>query len=322
MNGNSTNGRSVREAPLSIRAWFGTISHIAPRLAERQAAKLFITPQLRQTATPTELHGSLLPERAMERRAGEAEPAYPELSTGRVALWSWGRGPTVLLVHGWAGAAGDMAPIAAELVRTGHRAVLFDMPGHGDSEKTGTTNLLVYIRTLAALGELVGPIHAVVAHSLGGTATAIALGEGAITARKAVLLAPALSPWDFSWHFAQVIGLPKARVPGMVARTEEIVGRKADSLNAAVAVRGLATPAYIVHDPEDRDVPFAQGQALAAAWAGAEFVPRPEVGHRRILKDAGTVAGVVGFVTGAGAQGPSGAEQVPAGLDRPSVPGG
>ena len=234
----------------------------------------------------------------MERRAGEAEVAYPELSTGRVALWSWGRGQTVLLVHGWAGAAGDMAPMAAALVSAGYRAVLFDMPGHGDSEKTGTTNLLVYIQTLAALGQLVGPLHAVVAHSLGGTATAIALGEGVVTAQRAVLLAPALSPWAFFWHFAQVIGLPTARVPGMVARTEEIVGRKADSLNAAEAVRGLEIPAYFVHDPDDLDVPFEHGQALAAAWKGAEFVSRPGVGHRRILRDAETVAGVVGFVKG------------------------
>ena len=308
MNTNSTNGRSVREAPLAIRTWFGAISYLAPRLAERQAARLFITPQLRPTATPTALHASLLPERAMERRAGEAEVAYPELSTGRVALWSWGRGPTVLLVHGWAGAAGDMAPIAAELVRAGYRAVLFDMPGHGDSEKRGTTNLLVYIRTLEALGKLVGPLHAVVAHSLGGTATAIALGEKAITARRAVLLAPALSPWAFSWHFAQVIGLPKARVPGMVARTEEIVGRKADSLNAAEAVRGLETPAYFVHDPDDLDVPFEHGQTLAAAWKGAEFLSRPGLGHRRILKDAETVAGVVDFVS-RGASGAKGAKE-------------
>ena len=305
MSTNSTNGRSVREAPLAIRSWFGAISYVAPGLAERQAAKLFITPQVRRTPSPTELHATLLPERSMERRAGENGPAYPELSSGRIALWSWGRGPTVLLVHGWAGAAGDMAPIAAELVRAGYRTVLFDMPGHGNSDKRGPTNLLVYIETLTELAKLIGPIDTVVAHSLGGCASAIALGEGSVTARRAVLLAPALSPWAFSWHFAKVIGLPAARVPGMVARTEEIVGRKADSLNAAEAVRGLQTPALILHDPEDLDVPFDHGEALAAAWQDAEFVPRPGVGHRRILKDAATVREIVGFVTG----GQEGAEE-------------
>ena len=292
---NSTNGRSVRQAPASIRALIGLGARIAPRFTERQAAKLFLTPRLRNGKTAGDLHAELLPERAMERRAGEAEPAYPELATGRVALWSWGRGPTVLLVHGWSGSAGDMAPMAAELVRTGYRTVLFDMPGHGGSSP-GRTNLYVYLRTLEALASVVGPLEAIVGHSLGGTATALALGQRLLTAQRAVLLAPAVSPWEFSWDFAKMIGLPAERVPGMVARTEELVGAKADGLNAAETVRGLETPVHIAHDPEDLDVPFAHSAKLATAWPGATLVPRPGLGHRKILKDPATIGAAVEFI--------------------------
>ncbi len=287
---NSTNVRSVREAPLPIRAWFGVTGRIAPKLAERQAAKLFLTPRTRKGPTPTEMHATLLPDRAMERRAGEAEPVFPELSTGRVALWSWGRGPTALFVHGWSGNAGDMAPLAAEFVRAGYRAVLFDMPGHGNSAPR-PTNLLVYLRTIAAVVELVGPIDTIVGHSLGGTATSLAVGQGLISPKRAVLVAPGVSPWAFSQDFARIIGLPEARVPGMVAVTEGIVGIKAHELNA--------TPAYIVHDPADLDVPYEHAVALSAAWKGSTLVPRPDLGHRRILKDAETMRGVVEWV-GAG----------------------
>lgn len=298
MASNSTNGRSIREAPWFLRAAIGVGSRLAPRFTERQAARLFLTPRPRKGRTPTELHTELLPERAMERRAGEGEPAYPELTTGRIALWSWGRGPTVLLVHGWSGSAADMAPLAAELVRTGRRAVLFDMPGHGDATP-GPTNLFVYLRTLEALGAIVGPLEGIVGHSLGGTATALALGQGILSARRAALVAPALSPWAFSRHFARMIGLPAARIPGMLARTEELVGAKADSLDAGVAVTSLEIPAYLVHDPEDLDVPFDHATGLAAAWPNATLVARPGVGHRRILRDPETVGGIVGFVTGA-----------------------
>lgn len=297
MTSNSTNVRSVREAPASIRALVGIGARIAPRFTERQAAKLFLTPRLRKGKTPTELHAELLPERSMERRAGENEPAYPELSTGRIAVWSWGRGPTVLLVHGWSGSASDMAPLAAELVRAGHRALLFDMPGHGSSSPH-PTNLYVYLRTLEALSTLVGPLEGIVGHSLGGTATALALGQRLITARRAVLLAPAVSPWAFSWDFAQMIGLPRERVPGMVARTEELVGATADGLDAAEAVRGLETPVHLAHDPEDLDVPFAHSTTLAEAWRGSVLVPRPGLGHRKILKDPVTIAGAVAFLQG------------------------
>ncbi|HET7042199.1 MAG TPA: hypothetical protein VFI13_09265, partial [Gemmatimonadales bacterium] len=161
-----------------------------------------------------------------------------------------------------------------------------------------------------ALGALVGPLEGIVGHSLGGTATALALGQGLLTARRAALVAPALSPWLFSWHFARMIGLPKTRVPGMIARTELLVGATADTLDAGAAVRHLATPAYLVHDPEDLDVPFEHATGLAAAWPGATLVPRPGLGHRRILQDAETVAGVVGFVGGklGGAEGAAGAQ--------------
>lgn len=297
MENNSTNVRSVREAPASIRALIGLGARLAPKFTERQAAKLFLTPRLRKGKQMGELHAELLPERAMERRAGEGEPAYPELSTGRVAVWSWGRGPTVLLVHGWSGNAGDMAPIAAELVRAGYRTLLFDMPGHGSSSPR-PTNLYVYLRTLEGLAALTGPLEAIIGHSLGGTATALALGQRLLAANRAVLIAPAVSPWDFSWDFAQMIGLPEARVPGMVARTEELVGAKADGLNAAEAVRGLGTPVHIAHDPEDLDVPFRHSSMLAAAWKDSELVPRPGLGHRKILKDPATIGAAVGFIRG------------------------
>ena len=92
----------------------------------------------------------------------------------------------------------------------------------------------------------------------------------------------------------------------MVARTEELVGAKADGLNAAEAVRGLETPAYISHDPEDLDVPFEHSTSLAAAWPGSVLIPRPGLGHRKILKDAESIRAAVGFVA-AGSEGPWGA---------------
>jgi len=118
-----------------------------------------------------------------------------------------------------------------------------------------------------------------------------------VSARRAVLLAPAVSPWAFSWDFARMIGLPAERVPGMVARTEELVGAKADGLNAAEAVRGLETLAHIAHDPEALDVPFEHSATLAAAWTGSVLVPRPGLGHRKILRDPATIAAGVEFVS-------------------------
>jgi len=42
-----------------------------------------------------------------------------------------GDGPTVMLLHGWGGSASDMMPLARAFARAGHRAIVFDLPGHG-----------------------------------------------------------------------------------------------------------------------------------------------------------------------------------------------
>lgn len=287
--------RSVRRAPILIRAWFSTTGRLIPGLAERQAARLFVTPRRRKGPTPGELHPTLLPDRAIERRNGEGMPSLLALETGTVPVWSWGRGPTVVLVHGWSGGAGDLAPIAAALVRAGWRTILFDMPGHGQSSPR-PTNLLVYLRTLTALVERLGPIDAIVGHSLGGTTTALALGRGAVHAERAALVAPGLSPWEFSRIFAETIGLPAARIPGMVTQTERIVGGRAEDFDPARAVSQLATPALFLHDPDDLDVPFQHSQALSAAWPGSQLIARPGLGHRKILRDPDTIARIVEFI--------------------------
>jgi pimeloyl-ACP methyl ester carboxylesterase len=217
------------------------------------------------------------------------------LGSERVAMWHWGQGPRVLLVHGWAGDAADLAPIAAALVRAGYEAVLVDMPAHGSS--TGRrTSLVEWMWALRAIVQATGPIEAVVAHSFGAAAATLAMGELGVAAGGAVMLAPAGSPWEFVRRFAGTIGLPDARAQGMAGRVSTRVGRTPESLDPRHAASGLAVPALVLHDPADSEVPWSHGERLAAAWPGARLEPRPGTGHRRILRDRATIDTIVGFV--------------------------
>ncbi len=98
---------------------------------------------------------------------------------------AWGSGPTVYLVHGWAGHAGQLAPFVAPARRAaGFRVVAFDAPSHG---------ALGPRRVRAALSSTALEFAArpdrgrrrrrdrrtrSIAHSLGATATAVALCDG------------------------------------------------------------------------------------------------------------------------------------------------
>ncbi len=58
----------------------------------------------------------------------------------------------------------------------------------------------------------------------------------------------------------------------------------------------LDVPCLILHDPADREVPWAHGSAIARAWPGATLEPLDGLGHRRLLRDPDVIQRVVEFV--------------------------
>jgi pimeloyl-ACP methyl ester carboxylesterase len=135
----------------------------------------------------------------------------------------------------------------------------------------------------------------VIGHSFGASAVTFAIAEG-LPARRAVLLAPPLGPLHFVDRARRFIGLPEPRVPGMVRRLEELVGRNIAEFDTSLAARKVTIPGLILHDPEDSEVPWSHATGLASAWSGSRLVPCKGVGHYRILSDATALHRVAEFV--------------------------
>lgn len=282
----STNGRA-RIAPLGLRVlriWFRVAAAVAPRAAERHAASLFLTPP-RPRASSVVMEDAAAERYRLEVREGEL----------RVAAWSWGRGPAVLLAHGWGGTAVDMVPLAERLQAAGYRAVLFDFPAHGHSVGR-RTNMVEWLRVMKAVSAAVGPVHALAGHSFGGATVAIALAEHGMDVRGCVLLAPVIGPALFTDRFAGAVGLAPARAEGMMRHIADTIGREPRSLDARWAVTHLHVPALLVHDPADREVPWAHAEAIADAWPGSRLVPAEGLGHRRLLRDERILTTVTDFI--------------------------
>jgi pimeloyl-ACP methyl ester carboxylesterase len=283
--------RSSRR-PFRARAfqwWFTIGGALAPEAVERQAATLMLTPLRKFGAKPrTPLH----PEGA----AGSiSRHAFTLDSHGlRLAVWSWGAGPAVLLVHGWQGSAAQMAPMAAAIAAAGYRAVMFDLPAHGQSAGK-TTSIPECARAVHAVADAVGSIHGVVGHSFGATSAIFALSEG-LEAKAAVLLAPAIGPMPFIDRFTRFVGLPQQRVPGMLRQLEERVGVRIGQIDARRVAPSLRLPALVIHDREDNQVAFSQGEELVRLWPSASLIATDGLGHARMLKDPDTIRVAVDFI--------------------------
>lgn len=96
---------------------------------------------------------------------------YVTVGAYRLHLLEAGRGPAVLLLHGFAGSAEDWRPTGEALARMGYRAIAVDALGFGRSAKPADApySLELMAGLLAGLLDALGLARAaIVAHSMGG----------------------------------------------------------------------------------------------------------------------------------------------------------
>ncbi|MET0336058.1 MAG: alpha/beta fold hydrolase [Rhizobacter sp.] len=196
----------------------------------------------------------------------------------------------VLLVHGWAGDAQQMLTLAETLHADGFAPVMLDFPAHGRSAGWRAT-LPQFVRAIWAASSRLGPLHAVVAHSLGAVATAHAAANG-LPVERLALLAPSPPPSLFLKWFAGSLGLNEALPQRMGAVIERVEGVPLTRFDPTWLGPRVGQPTLVVHDENDKVSPLAVGQRLTKAMAGAELLTTKALGHRRVLADAAVAQAV------------------------------
>ena len=238
------------------------------------------------------------------RRDRLAEPGRPfqvQLYGRTVVGEVWGdeAAETVYLVHGWGGWGAQLDAFVGPLTGAGLRVVAFDAPSHGASdpgpEGPGRSTILELADALAAVVAANGPAHAVIAHSLGATAAAYALGRG-LPARRMVFIAPMADPLPYTRTVAGRLGFGERTRTRLVARIERRVGTSMSAFAVpAMAGRVATPPLLLVHDRHDTETGWSDSAAIARSWPRARLHSTTGLGHRRILRDPGVVAEVTRF---------------------------
>ncbi|MEZ4473496.1 MAG: alpha/beta fold hydrolase [bacterium] len=259
-------------------------SRVAAPWSARWLERLFTTPVRHRP-----------PERELAWRA-DARRHHVAMDDGRrLPVDVWGEGPPVLLVHGWAGRGSQLGAFAAPLVAAGYQVVAFDGPAHGeaDGDRTALPDFAVAVERMA---RDLGPLAGVIAHSMGGGATALAVSRG-LPVRRLAFLAPACNPGAYLGHVGPRLGFTPAVVARTRRRIEARLGIALDDVHAAIVRPPAPVPLLVVHDADDAEVPAAEGRAIAAGWAGSTLRITRGLGHRRVVRDAAVVAEVVDFLT-------------------------
>ncbi|WP_137972518.1 alpha/beta fold hydrolase [Pseudomonas sp. F(2018)] len=264
-----------------IRGFNATVGRLAPDLVASKMHRAFLTPR---DLPPRDWELPLL-----------ADAERITLRFGLSAL-RWGRGPAVLLLHGWEGRPTQFAELIRALVRAGYGVVALDGPAHGHSPGH-EANVVLFARALLEASSELPPLKAVIGHSLGGAGALLATQLGLRTEALVTIAAPARILGALR-RFAHFVGLPKQARARFVRMVEESAGMPAAQLD--VARYRLDFPGLVVHAKDDPMVPFAEAENIHAAWAESRLLALETGGHSRSLADPRLIEAVLELLGNAG----------------------
>lgn len=266
------------------RAIYRTLWRFAPKSAIDRAIRQMLTPP-RQVFSDAELA-------SLE----EASLVPVPFVTGRLIAWRWGRAsdPTVLLVHGWGGRGTQLRGFIKPLLERGFSVVAYDAPGHGmtGGEESSLPHIL---QGLDATLDHLGPVHAIVAHSVGGAMATIALAQRPDIDR-AVLIAPPASLVDHTRRVAMALRWPEALRAATQRRIEYRFGMNWTEFEAESSCG--KQPILVIHDAGDREVALNEGLRHARHWPLGRLLQTSGLGHRRVLEDPLVIEATTDFISG------------------------
>jgi pimeloyl-ACP methyl ester carboxylesterase len=272
---------------ISTNVRFSASALLFPELAGAWAEHLFLTPPRKRDAAASAL--DLI----------DARSSILEHKGRHIVMWRWGSrdAPAVLLAHGWGGNAAQMRAFAFPLLQAGYRVIAYDQPAHGVSDGH-LTGLPDFADVLSEVTGYHGGVEAVIAHSLGGPAAALALAWQRADFHKVVLVAPPSDLVGYSRRFARWYWMPEAVRKSMQNAIEERYGVRWEDLEVGRVAPRLGAQALVIHDRDDRMTPWTQGATVARLWPGARLLLTDGLGHGRILANEGVTRAAADFIAG------------------------
>jgi dipeptidyl aminopeptidase/acylaminoacyl peptidase len=194
-------------------------------------------------------------------------------------LFGWfipapGRGPALVVMHGWGGNAEMMLPLAAPLHAAGYSLLLVDARCHGRSDDDSFASLPRFAEDIeSALDWLAGQPEidarrlGVLGHSVGAGAALLAASRRP-GVRAVVSLAAFAHPAAMMKRW-----LASNRVPYwpfgayVLAYVQRVIGHPFTDIAPCNTIARVSCPVLLVHGSEDETVPVAEARQIFAARA-------------------------------------------------------
>ena len=282
---NNRNTSPVLRIPTWIRfgVWFS--QQLSASLANQFALYLFFRPQ--RFKRP-------LREEEMHSNAFKTSCFIPKIDK-EIQLYKFaGKGPKVLLLHGWSGRGTQLFAFADELRKSNAEVVTFDMPAHGQS-LGNKTNIVELVACINEVNTKFGPFEHAIAHSMGSMALLRALRDG-ISMKSVAIIGSGDKIRNVFYRFSEQLQFSDKVTKLMIQTVEKQFGMNLENYSSSMSLEHLEMPLLIVHDKDDKETPFANSKDLHEIAKNSELLLTSGLGHHRILRDSKTVQYIVQFI--------------------------
>ncbi len=281
MKSTSTNVRYKKAKQRGTHFLLTALSRLAPNVTKEILLKRFFKP-LSYALTP------------LERQYLEKGTSFHiHVHEKKIRCWKWGHGPAILFVHGWNGRGVNFAYFYKALIDAGYSVIAYDAPAHGYSDGQFTN----YFELSDTVRAFFDPSHGfdiqgLIAYSMGASAVINCISKEKPSI-DAVLIAPALKLKELLFNHFNQHGVPKIVYQSLVAEMERYYGYDVHQDNPYVLAKTIASKMLIVHDKDDRTIPYMDSKILSEKTDNVDLHTTEGLGHKRILRDKA----VVDFIT-------------------------
>lgn len=205
----------------------------------------------------------------------------------------------VLVVHGWTGEAAFMGAFADFLCRRGFRAILVDMPAHGESEGH-RASIFECSTAIYEVAKKMGPIQYALGHSIGAMAL-LTIGEGHYPLPEQypfeayALVSMPNRFTDVTQEFGEDMALTSDAQRSFEKKLEHQAGRPMHDYSGSEMLKSINRPALLIHSQDDDEVLFSCAEQMVEEAPKAELQPFNGLGHRDILYTPPVVRTAVTF---------------------------
>ena len=267
-----------------VRWAYPKVEKIFPALAHRYFIHLFFTPFC--YSVPEK-------DKEIERQAQQST-----LHSGgkKIQVYSWGTGPVILVVHGWAGRASQFRKFIPVFNQAGYRVVGFDGPAHGRSDGN-QTNLIEFDTVLTQIIKTMGEPVAIVAHSFGGVASLFAIVNGLAVKKLINISSPTIGDEIINTYLRAIQG-SAATATAFKRYMMKTYQRSFDEFSALHFIKHVPSDLklLLIHDDKDKEVTIDHVFELLKIYPSAGFIKTSGLGHTRILKDDTVINQCLGFI--------------------------